>query len=846
MIPAILFAAAIALPNGTPVKIVPDGKSETVRTELRDAVTLKPDSAYALSYSIRSDKPIHAVVGTGFAELGGDEPGGNEWRRRTAIFVTPSRGGAFPATLHFGQWLPNGTSEIRDVDVAPLSVRHSAFGGIELGGGERLDGNEYLYSFPFGRDCRNVARPLHRFECRMHGRLWWFGHNSSVTYRHGLAGRRFLGARVFAGSSDWSGGDGAVTVEVSSDAQNWIKVGEVRSRSCVDADLPGSLFPCDEVFVRLSGGEGCTVQVAHYNLKGMVDGKPARLFGSTELCGEDGTVLAKVGPSAFDEGTYGMLVAKDRGIRLWTASSGRKVTRTRLPPKSRGGVMSVCAAANEAESVQLVVNADSPLADVKVMFRDDFTCPRTGERLPAAAFDVKRVDYEKVRHPTDFAGLPIDVPDRLVPMDGRPTAVGRNENQPFWLTVKPPKGTRKGQYRGTVDVALTHLGGKVERISVPMSVEVFGFELPDRMSCETAFGLTASLVAKAHRIANGTPEHRDVMERYLAAMSECHLSPYYPAPFDGWKVTWNGDVPAFDFSAWDREMERVLGKFHFNAFQVWLPGLGECNISSRKDPEFMGLRPSDVRYEKRLGAYLSAIDAHLREKGWQDMAYAYVYDEPRAEDHGLVRDGFGFLAKHAPGIRRMLPALTHSAFDELDGAVNLWCPQLHAISFPGLSAARARGDRLWWYLCNNPKAPYVCNFVDHPAPELRIWLWQTWKEGVGGVLIWDVFNWRGQTDHPDQNGEGRLLYPPDACWRGDAPVMDAPVLSVRAVHLRDGIEDYEYLSILRRLDPSNPLLRVPHDVTTSLTEFSLSSDAIETHRIRVAREIEKIAVRTSK
>lgn len=835
---AFLIAAAIALPNGGPLAIAPDGKSETVRAELRDAVTLKPDSVYGLSYSVRSDKPIHAIAGTGFCELGADEPGGGVWRHRSSVFATPSRGRPFSANLHFGQWLPNGSAEIEEVDVVPLSVRHSVSGGIELGGGERLDGNEYLYSFPFGRDGRNVARPLHRFECRMHGRLWWFSPNSTVTYRHSLSGRRFCRARVFAGASDWSGGDGAVSVEVSSDARNWIKVGDVRSRTCVEAELPESLFPCDEVFVRLSGGEGCSVQIAQYNLKGTVDGKPVRLFGSTEFRGEDGKVFAEVGPSAFDDGSYGSLVAASGGIRLWTADSGRKVTRTRPAPKSRGGGLSIRTAANEAESVQLVVNADVALADAAISFRDDFICSATGHRLQSAAFDVKRVDYVDVRHPTDFAGLPIAVPDRLAPIDGRPVSVKPNENQPFWLTVKPPKGTKKGLYRGAVDVTLKSVGGRVKRISVPMSVEVFGFELPDRMTCETAFGLTASLVAKAHRIGNGTPEHRDVMERYLSAMSECHLSPYHPAPFDGWRVTWNGDTPVFDFSAYDREMERVLEKFHFNAFQVWLPGLGECNITSRSDPEFMGLRPGDPRYEKRLGAYLSAIGAHLREKGWQDMAYAYVYDEPRAEDYGLVKDGFSFLAKYAPGIRRMLPALSHSAFAELDGAVNLWCPQLQMLASPSLDPARARGDRFWWYICNNPKAPYVCNFVDHPAPELRIWLWQTWKAGVSGVLIWDVFNWRGQTDHPDQNGEGRLLYPPDACEHGDAPVVAAPVQSMRIVHLRDGLEDYEYFAILKRLDPSNSMLHVPYDVMKLLTDFNQSTESIEAHRIRLAREIE--------
>jgi hypothetical protein len=276
---------------------------------------------------------------------------------------------------------------------------------------------------------------------------------------------------------------------------------------------------------------------------------------------------------------------------------------------------------------------------------------------------------------------------------------------------------------------------------------------------------------------------------------------------------------------------------------VWLPGLGECNMTSRRDPEFMGMKPGNPRYEKRLGAYVAEIEKFLKRKGWLDKAYAYVYDEPRFCDYDLVKFGYGFLEKHAPGLRRMLPALAHHAFKELSGPVNLWCPQIQYLDSPELRNVREKGDKVWWYICNNPKAPYACDFIDHPAPELRIWLWQTWKERVNGVLIWDVFNWRGQINHPDQNGEGRFLYPPEECINSKEPVVADPVQSVRITHLRDGLEDYEYFAILKRLSPKNPLLQVPESVTTSLTDFSHDVGELEKHRIRLAREIERLCGR---
>lgn len=840
----LFFASSLALSFNGPLKIESDGKSSEIRKDIPPVAVLEPGGVYGFSYSARSDYPAHCLAGTGFVALGRGEPGDGAWRRRETLFTVPSRGKPVYAKFHFGQWKPNGTVEVRDVKIVPLRAEYLSEGGLTLGGGERLDGNEYLYSFPFGDVGRSHARPLLRFECPFNGRLWWFHPGSRVVYRHQLDGRRIVRAKVFVGTSDWSDAKGSVNVEVSADGNSWRSVGTVITRTAVDAELPQELFPCESVFVRMTGGTNGTIQIAHYNLKATVDGAPQRMFGTTRYVErDDGRVFAEIGRSHFDDESYGSLIAADRNASIWAAQSGRKVVRTRPAPQAKGGALAVRVAANEAESVQLVVRAESDASDIKVALRDDLACVASGFCLSASCVDIRRVGYVDVRHPTDYEGLPIAVPDKLLPISAAPVVVKRGGNQPFWITVRPPKGTNKGVYGGIVDVTVFSKGGGSRRFAVPLKVEVFGFSLPDVMTCQTAFGLSSSLINKAHGLKDKSPEYRDVVERYLKAMSENHLSPYFPAMLAHWKVKWNGDVPEFDFDEWGRELDRVFSKYHFNSFMVWIPGLGECSMFSRRDPDFMGLKPSDPRYEKRLGAYVAAIEGFLKRKGLLDRAYAYVYDEPRACDYDLVKFGYGFLEKHAPGLRRMLPALAHSAFKELSGPVNLWCPQIQYLSSPELKGVRERGDNIWWYICNNPKAPHACDFVDHPAHELRVWLWQTWKERVDGVLIWDVFNWRGQTDHPDQNGEGRFLYPPEECAKATGPVVADPVQSVRIAHLRDGLEDYEYFAMLKRMSPSNPLLRVPDELTSSLAEFSKDPAVLERYRLRLAREIEKISAK---
>ena len=239
--------------------------------------------------------------------------------------------------------------------------------------------------------------------------------------------------------------------------------------------------------------------------------------------------------------------------------------------------------------------------------------------------------------------------------------------------------------------------------------------------------------------------------------------------------------------------------------------------------------------------------------------------------------GFAKLKKHAPGLRRML---TEQVESELVGGPNLWVPLTPSLNVAGLEERRAAGDQFWWYVCCGPKAPYATEFIDHPGTEMRVWLWQTWAERVTGILIWETVWWTSATAFPDPanpqnpyldamswvadgtlapgtkqpwgNGDGRFLYPPAAAADGKSgtPVLDAPVDSYRLELLRDGIEDYEYFVILKRLlaekgaklDPRTrlnfeTLLKVPADVSASLTRFTRDPASIEAHRDKLARAI---------
>jgi len=112
------------------------------------------------------------------------------------------------------------------------------------------------------------------------------------------------------------------------------------------------------------------------------------------------------------------------------------------------------------------------------------------------------------------------------------------------------------------------------------------------------------------------------------------------------------------------------------------------------------------------------------------------------------------------------------------------------------------------------------------------------------------------TKLPWGNGDRRFIYPPESAADGNQaePVLEGPVDSIRWEMLRDGIEDYEYLVILKRLLDARgdkvaaekqaafaKLLEVPAKITANMTTFTIDPKQIEKHRDAVARSIEELS-----
>ena len=861
--------------NGV-VEMTGEGKDEIVHSR-SEPVTVKTCGVYGLVYMGR--KLGHGTMLAGNKDVNVDRhcPDASWYEYRQAYLTEGESGGTMRDVLHYGHYRGLGGFAFKEGRVVELKPVYAVFdGGLELGHGESLSGNTYRFDAVYAGLSRNHSRPLLRYrQTAFNTDHWDVKPKSEIVYAHELAGRKLLSGTVALAVS-FSSGTGPVQVSASRDGESWVPLGAITNKCEVSLPVPSALFPASRLLVRFVGEPRVRLQIRSYGFDGTVDGAPIRAFGSTRyLEAETGALFG-----AIEVPAYAAEIAPVNAHRLpspssaavWSAVEDVKVFRTTPVPKTTGRALSLSLAGNEAESVQLVVAPQADARDVRVETADLVCGEGAGAfRLPAAAVQVARVAYVTIRQPTDEMGARGEWPDPLLPQDGAAFPVKAGSNQPFWITVKAPIGQPKGLYRGTLGVSISFASdAAATHIDVPFEVEVFDFDLPARMTCQSPSGFSPQRVAQFHGVKPGSLEHDIVLEKYMQMLGDHHISSYRWGKGERLSVKWrNASDPAraepvFDWEAFDDAHAELIGRFHFNAFWIRLDkdGLGHGFQGVFEPGVICGVPQTNALYETLLAKYLGAIERHIVEKGWLNEAYLYPFDEPHPRLFGQIDEVMRLVKRCAPRLRRTVSAAPSRAIGE---GVNLWTPRLDIIHSLDEAYFRARGDAFWWYICCGPRAPYPTSFIDHMGCELRTWLWMTWGYNVSGAHVWETTVWTTSPKYPDPkapqdpyvdamswsssratpwgNGDGRFVYPPVAATGGrvpSSPVLEGPNSSYRLEILRDGIEDYEYFAMLKRAVPDHPLLKVPEDVFRNERSFSHDPSHMRIHRAKLARAIERL------
>jgi len=352
----------------------------------------------------------------------------------------------------------------------------------------------------------------------------------------------------------------------------------------------------------------------------------------------------------------------------------------------------------------------------------------------------------------------------------------------------------------------------------------------------------------------------------------------FEMPLEGIKI-------AVDFSEFDRGASRALDELGFNAYDLHLEGLGSGSFHSRREGMFCGFRQGTPEYDRLISQYLRIVEEHLAAKGWLGREYVYWFDEPDPKDYPFVREGMINIRRNAPRLTRFITE--HRPGPEIMDVSEIGCTIFHRVDPKAVAELAPKGREFWSYLCTGPKAPWVTLFIDHPAINMRMWLWMSYAWGLKGILVWRADYWNSPTLFPPGvlqnpwqdpmsytvgygtpfgqvshwgNGDGRFLYPPNRDPAKDrTKYVCGPVDSVRWEILREGIEDYDYFVLLEKAiaaAKAMPKLRAaaaeaaklfafPPALFTSGQEYTKDPLDLLRYREKVAAAIEKLGAAAS-
>lgn len=555
--------------------------------------------------------------------------------------------------------------------------------------------------------------------------------------------------------------------------------------------------------------------------------------------------------------------AADTDWHVWTATETRHVLRSEAAGVERSAKLG--AARNEWVSFQILLRSETPVAGVSVE-AGDLHGPG-GAALRGADARLYREHQLRLEVGTyrNETFKPDWYPDPLIPfehpMPGKKLAAARfravpfdlpaNETHGFWVDLHVPANATPGDYQGVYRVTAT--GGR--RAEIPVALTVWNFTLPPMPTLATAFGSPAGRVRDYYRQrakAGLEPEPADwlaVEEQCAQLLSEHCIDATPPAETLRPVAKPDGSfrIPAAQVQA----LREFVDRYHVNAVETPHPS------GVVKDPE---------TERDTLRAWLAAFDRAARELDRpQVVFFTYLRDEPNTlEDYRYVQQWGRAIREAKSAVKVLVVEQTwtapgqggaDSAWGDLYGAVDIWCPLFSLHRQESAAQRQALGETIWTYtaLCQGP--PTTWWHIDYPLLNYRVPAWMAWRDGMKGLLYWGGMSYWRQTDdpwtqapiytgsgRPQQgekgivfNGEGSLVYPARAVgYDGIAP-------TIRLKALRDSIEDFEYLTIAQRRGQGAEANRIVRRLTESWFQWDKDPVAYEKARAELAALIASTA-----
>ncbi|MEI8312164.1 MAG: glycoside hydrolase domain-containing protein, partial [Verrucomicrobiota bacterium] len=480
-------------------------------------------------------------------------------------------------------------------------------------------------------------------------------------------------------------------------------------------------------------------------------------------------------------------------------------------------------ARNEYESAQIILTPYEALKDVEVTV-DPLIHAVSGKPISEKFSNPfrKRCGPLRVRWAENYPlkaeeGWP-GTPDALL---SRPvTNLPAGRSQCLWLTTLVANDAEPGLYRSAIHVKA---GGETR--SIPIQLNVYDFTLPVTGLKGEAY-MSMSQMSPRRRL-NATDvgllitslvEHRfRIIYLEEPGMIQWHVSP--EGKFKGIQTdfllsnddgTLLMDTTRFDWlqETCDQYANPVKLDFNISLLNLidWPSGI---SAFAKACPDRFAGRPE--RGGHAMQGYWSQemqemFRRHLEQRGLFDRVSVKVGDEPPGFDWWWNNVAQATIGAGLHFFTAFNSIDAKQAEKALGTKLNRFQPLYQQFDPEFAKRAQASGREIGWYNCGPPPRSGVGTSVS----ELRSYYWQAAKYNLDFVARWGVQCWGSEGTTPENVWTNRyshhnsLIYPthpdkPPYLEKGKGWVDSAPLDSIRYELIRDGIEDADYVRVLRGL-----------------------------------------------
>ena len=495
---------------------------------------------------------------------------------------------------------------------------------------------------------------------------------------------------------------------------------------------------------------------------------------------------------------------------VWTADSMVRVTPLTFPNGDRARPIVLELAKGERESAQILVSTapDVSFDDVRLEigplaapdgepFRGDVKWERLGylSRVP---------EYEP--HPNTTNAYERWIPEVLLP--SAPMRVRKGATQGAWVTVHAARDARPGAYSCKVRVmsADRSLG------EVLLAVKVWDVALPERFGLMTQIclmdGFLKRFYGKGERFARMKRQAVDLVLDHRLNVTDISRT----------------DLPDIEEIAYAKSRGATVA----NLLNLVPP--------AKEGEDWVCFASKEAVFTDAFYAYVTnalvPYCGELRRRGLMDMACIYGFDERPQEYYEGIDRMWRRLKRDIPDLPLITSAYMFRDRVKKGEDIPFWTttdwhvPLTEMYRRDLADGLRKEGKKVFFYTCCGPRFPHW-NFanLEYPLIEGRLMGWMARLERADGFLFWALNFWANTRTPLKEDdvffpgwsafsslqcpGDGVLTYP------GESHVLP----SIRLANIRDGLEDYEILSLAEERDAA-AVEKVVAEVAESQTSFT--------------------------